>query len=193
MLKNIEKYKIILGSNSPRRKELLKKLDIDFEVRVIEGLSETVNDDISKIEISEYLAIQKSKSYDIKNNELLITADTIVLTGDNIVLGKPQTKADAVLMLEIISGKTHFVCTGINIRWNGNQKSFSVISEVKFSNLSSDDIEYYVDKYKPFDKAGAYGIQEWIGCVGVEFIKGSFYNIMGLPTYELYSELKKID
>jgi len=185
-------YKIILASNSPRRKELLSGLDIPYEVKVLPDVDESFPGDLVKEETAAYISEKKAKAYlsHLKNDELLITADTIVLLGEKIY-GKPVDEEDAKRMLHDLSGKTHQVITGVSLTTLQKQKTFSVISEVRFAKLSASEIDYYVSKYKPLDKAGAYGIQEWIGYVAVEYISGSYFNIMGLPIQRLYQELKK--
>ncbi|MEG1543681.1 MAG: Maf-like protein [Tannerellaceae bacterium] len=185
-------YKIILASASPRRKELLRGLDIDFEVRLKPSLEESYPDTLQSDEIPVYLAEKKADAYraDLAADELLITADTIVWTFER-VLGKPTTREEALAMLRLLSGHAHEVITGVCLVSCEKTLSFSVASAVAFAELSEEDISYYVDKYRPYDKAGAYGIQEWIGYVGVEAINGSFYNVMGLPVQRLYQELKK--
>lgn len=191
MLENLKKYNILLASNSPRRKELLAGLDIAFEVRVIPGIDESYPESLSPGETPLYIAAKKAEAYlpSMNNDTLLITADTIVWA-DNKILGKPENKAHAVEILRILSGKTHEVITGVCIITNEKQVSFSVSSFVTFATLTDDEIVYYIEKYRPFDKAGAYGIQEWIGYIGIESITGSFYNVMGLPVQRLYKELK---
>lgn len=191
MLENLSKYKIILGSNSPRRKELLSGLDIEFNVKVIPGLEENYPETLDPQEIPVFLSKQKAEAYlsSLDDTMLLITADTIVWNG-NAVIGKPKNRAEAIQMLRSLSGHEHHVVTGVCLTTTKKQLTFSVISSVRFASLSDEEIIYYVDKYKPFDKAGAYGIQEWIGYVGVESISGSFYNVMGLPVQRLYQELK---
>lgn len=189
---NIQNYHIILGSNSPRRKELLAGLDLDFEVKVIPGLEEHYPATLQPEEIPVFLAQQKAAAYipTLPEKTLLITADTIVWNR-NEVIGKPKNREEAIQMLQSLSGHEHHVVTGVCLTTTEKQKAFSVISAVKFATLTNEEIGYYVDKYQPFDKAGAYGIQEWIGYVGVESINGSFYNVMGLPVQRLYQELKK--
>jgi len=189
---NIQNYHIILGSNSPRRRELLAGLDLDFEVKVIPGLEEHYPATLQPEEIPVFLAQQKAEAYipTLPEKTLLITADTIVWNR-NEVIGKPKNREDAIQMLQSLSGHEHHVVTGVCLTTTEKQKAFSVISAVKFATLTNEEIGYYVDKYQPFDKAGAYGIQEWIGYVGVENINGSFYNVMGLPVQRLYQELKK--
>lgn len=189
---NIQNYHIILGSNSPRRRELLAGLDLDFEVKVIPGLEEHYPTTLQPEEIPVFLAKQKAAAYipTLPEKTLLITADTIVWNR-NEVIGKPKNREEAIRMLQSLSGHEHHVVTGVCLTTTEKQKAFSVISAVKFATLTDEEIGYYVDKYQPFDKAGAYGIQEWIGYVGVESINGSFYNVMGLPVQRLYQELKK--
>jgi septum formation protein len=185
-------YKIVLASNSPRRRELLKGLDIDFEIRVIEGIDETHPDDIPLHEIPLYLANLKAGMYidGMRDDELIITADTVVIIDDRI-LEKPANRMEAINMLKTLSGRKHSVITAVVLTSTEKRKVFSVESTIEFDMLSDDEIVYYVDKYHPFDKAGAYGIQEWIGYVGVRSIEGSFYNVMGLPVQRLYRELQK--
>lgn len=189
---NIQNYHIILGSNSPRRRELLAGLDLDFEVKVIPGLEEHYPPTLQPEEIPVFLARQKAEAYipALLDKALLITADTIVWN-QNKVIGKPKDREDAIQMLQSLSGHEHHVVTGVCLTTTEKQKAFSVVSTVKFAALTDEEINYYVDKYHPFDKAGAYGIQEWIGYIGVESINGSFYNVMGLPVQRLYQELKK--
>ena len=189
---NIQNYHIILGSNSPRRRELLAGLDLDFEVKVIPGLEEHYPPTLQPEEIPVFLARQKAEAYipTLSDKTLLITADTIVWN-QNKVIGKPKDREDAIQMLQSLSGHEHHVVTGVCLTTTEKQKAFSVVSTVKFAALTDEEISYYVDKYRPFDKAGAYGIQEWIGYIGVESINGSFYNVMGLPVQRLYQELKK--
>lgn len=192
VLSNLKKYKIVLGSNSPRRRELLAGLDIDFEVQVIPGIDESYPDSLKAEDIPVYIAKKKAEAYltTMPENELLITADTIVWTFDDI-LGKPRDREEAIAMLRKLSGHVHEVVTGVCITAKEKAVSFSASSAVCFAKLDEEEIIYYVDKYRPFDKAGSYGIQEWIGYVAVEAINGSFYNVMGLPVRLLYEELKK--
>ena len=193
MLKNLEKYKIILCSNSPRRRELLSGLGLNFEVRVIDGIDESYNNNNSCEEIAEEISVKKADAYlkTIGDNEMIITADTIVYNNGE-VLGKPHTREEAIDMLSAISGKTHKVVTGVCIASKNKKKIFSVSTNVKFSSLEMEEILFYIDNYSPYDKAGAHGIQDWIGYIGVEGIEGSYFNVMGLPIQRLYSELKKI-
>ena len=189
---NIQDYHILLGSNSPRRRELLAGLDLNFEVKVIPGLEEHYPPTLQPEESPVFLARQKAEAYipTLSDKTLLITADTIVWN-QNKVIGKPKDREDAIQMLQSLSGHEHHVVTGVCLTTTEKQKAFSVVSTVKFAALTDEEISYYVDKYHPFDKAGAYGIQEWIGYIGVESINGSFYNVMGLPVQRLYQELKK--
>ncbi|MCC8096581.1 MAG: Maf-like protein [Tannerellaceae bacterium] len=192
MLANLNKYRIILGSASPRRKELLAGLGLSFDVKPMPDLDESYPSTLGVNEILLYIACQKAEAYiqTLADNELLITADTIVwLMGK--VLGKPSGREEAIRMLQMLSAKTHEVITGVCITTKEKRQVFSVSSMVRFYHLSQEDILYYVDTYKPYDKAGAYGIQEWIGYIGVEAIEGSFFNVMGLPVQRLYQELKK--
>jgi len=193
MLLNILKnYKIILGSRSPRRKYLLEELGIEFEVTPAKSFDETYPKDLDRDEISSHLAKLKSlvfKDY-LKNDTILITADTIVWL-KNKVIGKPETFNDAVNILKKLSGNCHQVITGVCITDLNKQVTFSSKTDVFFKELSLEEIQYYIKKYKPFDKAGAYGIQEWIGYIGIKKIIGSFYNVMGLPIQKLYCELER--
>lgn len=188
----IPEYKIILASNSPRRKELLSGLDLEYEVKVISGIDESYPDDLEKEKVAEYLSVKKADGCRslLEDNSLLITADTIVIL-DGKIYGKPVNLEDAKRMLQDLSGKTHTVVTGVCFTTQSKQKSFSVESEVRFAALTNEEIDYYVNKYKPLDKAGAYGVQEWIGYVAVEYMSGSYFNIMGLPVQRLYQELKQ--
>lgn len=192
MLENLAAYRIILGSNSPRRRELLAGLDLSFDVYVIPGLEENYPDSLQPQEIPVFLSKQKAEAYlsTLEDQVLLITADTIVWN-ETEVIGKPKDREDAIRMLRSLSGHEHQVVTGVCLTTTKKQETFSVVSSVRFASLTDEEIIYYVDKYKPFDKAGAYGIQEWIGYVGVESISGSFYNVMGLPVQRLYQELKR--
>lgn len=183
-------YNIILGSQSPRRKELLAGLDIPFTTKVNPGLEETYPASLQGEEIPIYLAEQKADAYTLEDNDLLITADTIVWLNGH-VYGKPADEAEAREMLHSLSGKTHDVITGICVRTNKKNVSFASTTKVRFAELTDAEIEHYVNKYRPMDKAGAYGIQEWIGYIGVEHIEGSYFNVMGLPIQKLYTVLKE--
>lgn len=186
-------YNIILSSNSPRRKKLLAGLDLRFEVRVIPDIDESYPEELPVKETAEYIAVKKAEAYRavMQNNDLVLTADTVVILGDK-VLGKPADLDEARAMLRMLSGQTHQVITGVCLTTKDNQRHFSVTTDVTFDNLSEDEINYYVEHYKPLDKAGAYGIQEWIGHVGVTSIKGSYFNVMGLPVQRIYAEIKKL-
>ncbi|GHT60319.1 Maf-like protein [Bacteroidia bacterium] len=192
MLENIAEYQIILASNSPRRKELMSGLDISFEIKTLPDIEEFYPDTLQKEEIPLYLAKLKADAYRtlMQDNTLLITADTIVWL-DGKVYGKPENETEAKYMLQQLSGRTHEVFTGVCLTTRQKQKSFFAVSKVGFAVLSEAEIDYYVSKYKPFDKAGAYGVQEWIGYAGVEHLEGSFYNVMGLPVRLLYKYLKE--
>lgn len=191
LLKNIAHYDIILASQSPRRRELLKGLDIDFRIEVID-VDESYPNGMMGVEIPMYLAEKKANAYRsiMEDNTLLITADTIVWH-EGRVMNKPANEAEARQMLTKLSGKTHQVITGVCISSLRKRRVFHVISEVRFARLTDAEIDYYLDNYKPYDKAGSYGVQEWIGFVGVEHINGSYFNVMGLPVQRLYNELKR--
>ena len=194
MLDNLKKYQIILASNSPRRKELMSGLGVDYVVRTLPDVDESYPDTLQGEEIPAYISREKAEAYQsmIEPDELLITADTIVwMNGE--VLGKPKDREDAIRMLRKLSGASHQVITGVCLTTKGWQNSFTVTTDVTFAVLSEEEIVYYVDKYSPMDKAGAYGVQEWIGFIGVENISGSYYNIMGLPVQRLYKELCLIE
>ena len=183
-------YKIILASNSPRRRELLAGLGLDFTVKVISGIDESWPHSLKGEEIPLYISREKATPYRplIGPDELVITADTIVYV-DGEVLGKPHDKADARRMLRLISGRWHEVITGVTLMTAARERSFAVTTKVRFCNLTDDEINRYVESGLPMDKAGAYGIQEWIGYVGVEAIEGSYFNVVGLPVQRLYREL----
>ena len=185
-------YQIILASNSPRRKELLSGLGLNYEVRTLPGIDESYPDTLQGEEIPVYISSKKASAYldTLKDNELLITADTIVWL-DGRVLGKPADEKEACQMLRDLSGKNHQVITGVTLATTTFQKSFASVSQVTFAPLSEEEISYYVNHYHPMDKAGSYGVQEWIGFIGVERIEGSYFNVMGLPVQRLYRELKE--
>ena len=193
MLDNLEKYKVILASGSPRRRELMAGLGVNYEVRILPDVDESYPDTLQGEEIPLYIAKEKADAYIpmMQPDELIITADTIVWL-DGKVLGKPRDREDALQMLRTMSGRTHEVFTGVCITTTDWQRSFTAQTEVRFATLSEDEIIYYVDNFKPMDKAGAYGVQEWIGFIGVENISGIYYNIMGLPVQKLYRELLKV-
>lgn len=183
------KYKVILSSNSPRRKELFAGLGIDFEVRVISGIDESYPSDIPLKDVPQYIAKEKAAAYDIATDDLVVTADTVVIV-DNEILGKPVDEDEARKMLRKLSGRSHEVITGVCLTTCELQRSFAVTSEVTFKKLSEEEIEYYVKNYHPLDKAGAYGIQEWIGYIGVTSLYGSYFNVMGMPVQRIYEELR---
>nr|WP_320946085.1 Maf-like protein [Bacteroides intestinalis] len=193
MLDNLKKYKVILASNSPRRKELLAGLGVDYEVRTLPDVDESYPETLQGADIPLYIAKEKADAYVamMQPGELMITADTIVWL-DGKVLGKPRDREDALQMLRTMSGRTHEVFTGVCITTTDWQRSFTAQTEVRFATLSEEEIAYYVDNFQPMDKAGAYGVQEWIGFIGVENISGSYYNIMGLPVQRIYNELKRL-
>lgn len=186
-----DRYHIILASNSPRRKELLGGLDIPFKVRVQDGIDESFPQDLPTKDIAGYIAKKKADAYQqtMAADELIITADTIVILGQK-VMGKPKDAAEAVEMLRELSGNTHQVITGVCLTTKEKQVRFSVETDVTFKTLTDEEIHYYVERYRPFDKAGAYGIQEWIGHVGVTGMNGSYFNVMGLPVQRIYEALK---
>lgn len=191
MLNNLTKYNIILASKSPRRKQLLEKLGIRFKVENKE-VDEIIPNHLALENVPEYLAKLKATPFvnNIDNNTLVITSDTIVCI-DNQILGKPSDYDDAFKMLNQLSGKSHQVMTGVHLFSNSKNVSFTAITTVYFKTLSKEEIDYYITNYQPFDKAGAYGIQEWIGHIAVERIEGSYFNVMGLPIQRLYEELRK--
>lgn len=191
-----EKFKgtrIILGSGSPRRRELLAGLGLNFTVEPQTSFVENNEANLPTAEIAEYMAKGKSFGHRaLADDELLITSDTIVLIPDmDLVLGKPADRSDAIAMLESLSGRKHVVETGVCIRTNRKCVSFTAFSDVYFKSLTREEIEYYVDHCRPYDKAGSYGVQEWMGYAGITKIEGSFYNVMGLPVQRLYDELMK--
>lgn len=186
-------YQLILASASPRRKELLAGLNIPFEVRLIDGIDETYPPELPTDEVPLYISQKKAAAYkaNISPHTIVLTADTVVVCNEQI-LGKPIDEADARRMLQMLSGKTHRVITGVTLLVEGNSKSFSVATDVSFKPLSAAEIDYYIRTFKPFDKAGAYGIQEWIGYIGVTAINGSYFNVMGLPVQRIYEELRTL-
>lgn len=191
MLDKLNNYNIILASKSPRRQELLKGIVLNFNV-LTKDVDESYPSRLSVYEVAPYLSLKKAKAFEdaeLPDNYMIITADTIVVVGDEI-LGKPKDKENACEMLLKLSGKKHSVITGVTIRTKDRTKTFSAVSNVVFEKLDSEEINYYVDNFKPFDKAGSYGIQEWIGYIGVSAVEGSYFNVMGLPTQKLYTVLK---
>lgn len=193
MFENLKKYHIILASNSPRRRELLAGLGIHFEVKVLPDVEEAYPEDLPVLQIAEYIAKEKAAAYQslMGPDELVITADTVVVVGSE-VMGKPADADDARRMLEKLSGRTHQVTTGVCLTTQRVQRSFSVTTDVTFKPLSREEIDYYIENYSPYDKAGAYGIQEWIGYVGVTGLQGSYFNVMGLPVQRIYAEIAKM-
>ncbi|MCM1319174.1 MAG: Maf family nucleotide pyrophosphatase [Muribaculaceae bacterium] len=193
MLENLNRYSILLASKSPRRRELLKMLDIPFTIAQTVEVDETYPADLSPEQVPLYLSRLKAEAYSslIKSNELIITADTIVINNGKI-LGKPKSEEQAKCMLREMSGHEHTVISGVSITTADKQVSFDTHTEVLFAPLTDEDINYYVEHYHPMDKAGAYGIQEWIGAVAVCGIQGSFYNVMGLPIHQLYCKLREL-
>ncbi len=185
-----DRLHIILASNSPRRRELLAGLGVDFQVKVLQDIDESYPADLSMEEIPAYISRQKAAAYKLQDDELLITADTIVWM-DGQVLGKPHDDLEACQMLRKLSGRMHQVVTGVTLRTNQKETTFCCVSDVMFGELTEEEITYYVSRYKPMDKAGSYGIQEWIGYIGVIGIRGSYFNVMGLPIQRLYAEIKK--
>ena len=201
MLEDLKKYSVVLASNSPRRKELLSGLGVNFSVKTLPDVDESFPDTLKGEEIPLFIARKKADAYkvlfsSVNSNEveeplLVITADTIVWIEDE-VLGKPANATEARVMLSKLSGKKHQVITGVCLTTASWQKSFAAVSEVQFSSLTEEEMDYYIHNYCPYDKAGAYGVQEWIGFIGVESIQGSYFNVMGLPIQRLYRELKTI-
>ena len=191
MLSNLKKYQIILASKSPRRQELLRGMGIEFSILTKET-DERFPSDMPLDEVPKYLSLQKSLAFadeELPADYLLITSDTVVIC-EGEILGKPKDREDAERMLQMLSGKTHHVVTGVTVRSAEKTESFAVRSNVTFAQLDDEEIDYYIEHCKPYDKAGAYGIQEWIGYVGISGLEGSFYNVMGLPTRKLYGVLK---
>lgn len=185
-------FKLVLASGSPRRQQLLKELGLEYQVRILD-IEESYPDDLAVDKIAEYLAIKKGKAYqaNMEQDELIITADTTVVMGE-MVLNKPANAEEAYQMLRYLSGKTHQVITGVCLTSSEQQQSFREVTKVTFRALEEEEIHYYVNHYHPFDKAGAYAIQEWIGMVGIVHLDGSYFNVVGLPVEKLYSRLKEI-
>lgn len=191
MLENLKKFNIILASKSPRRQELLKGIGLPFAV-LTKDVDESFSSDMPVYDVAPYLSYKKAKAFEeneLPENYMVITADTVVIVGDTI-LGKPKDAEEARNMLRLISGKKHSVVTGVTVHTKEKTKTFSVTSKVSFDVLDENEIDYYVNNYKPFDKAGSYGVQEWIGYIGVNCVEGSYFNVMGLPTQKLYQMLK---
>ena len=191
MLSNLNDFDIVLASGSPRRRELLGGLGINFRVACLSDIDETYPNDLLANMVAEYLSKKKAEAYQksLTDKQLIITADTVVIT-DSKILGKPADAADATRMLQALSGAVHQVVTGVTVMSAAKTVSFSATTNVRFATLSDEEIDYYISHYRPFDKAGAYGIQEWIGYIAVEGIDGSYFNVMGLPIQKLYTVLK---
>ena len=186
----IKSKTILLASQSPRRKELIGKLGLPFEIKKI-VFDESYPSEINRYDVPVYLALKKSKKVkELKNNELLLTADTVVIL-NNEILEKPSTLQEAKKMIGLLSNNTHEVITGVCLKSNQRTESFSVKSTIHFAEITDEEIEFYVNTYEPLDKAGGYGIQEWIGMIGVKKIVGSYYNVVGLPVHEIYQTLKE--
>ena len=191
MLENLKKYNIVLASKSPRRQELMKGIGLEFSV-ITKDVDESYPSNMSVYDVAPFLSLKKAKAFnddELPENYMVITADTVVIV-DDMILGKPKDEADARGMLGRISGKKHSVITGVTVRTSDKVKTFSVVSKVSFETLDQEEIEFYVNNFRPYDKAGAYGIQEWIGYIGVNHVEGSYFNVMGLPTQKLYKMLK---
>ena len=188
----LKQWRLVLASQSPRRRQLLQDAGIEFSLAPRFECEESYPESLPAAEVAEYLSRLKSEAYPevLGEGEILLTADTVVVAKEQ-VLGKPADRSEAIEMIEMLSGSEHEVVTGVTLRSKERMVSFSALSKVRFRVLSREEIEYYVDTYSPMDKAGAYGIQEWIGYVGIESIEGSFYNVMGLPVQRLYCELEK--
>ncbi len=192
MLDNLKKYTIVLASNSPRRKELLQRLGLPFRVRTLLGVDESWPHELRGADVPQYISRKKAEAYrsSLADDELVITADTVVCF-EGQVLGKPQNVTEARLMLRQLSGHTHHVFTGVTVMTKTKCETICADTAVTFATISDEEIDYYVDNYLPLDKAGAYGIQEWIGLIAVEQLQGSFFNVMGLPVQRLYTLLKR--
>lgn len=190
----ITNYRVVLASNSPRRKELLSGIDVDYEIFTLPEIDESYPETLPTEEVAQFLSQKKAAAYVhlLDEDTLLITADTVVILNDRI-LGKPRDKEDAKRMLRLLSAQTHHVVTGVCLTTKDKQHCFSETAKVTFGSLSDEEINYYVEKYLPMDKAGAYGVQEWIGYVAVKKIEGSYFNVMGLPIYKVYQALKSFD
>lgn len=191
-LDKLKRYRIILASASPRRKELLSKLDIDFTAKVLYDVDESFPASLPVVQVPQYISRKKADAYrqEMQENDMVITADTVVAVGRRI-LGKPKSAEEARVMLKLLSDRYHRVVTGVTIMTAKRTETFATVSRVRFTRLNDEEIDYYISKYKPFDKAGAYGIQEWIGMVGITELNGSYFNVMGLPVQRLYAKLKE--
>lgn len=191
-LDKLKRYRIILASASPRRKELLLKLDIGFTVKTLYDVDESFPASLPVVQVPQYISRKKADAYrqEMQENDMVITADTVVAVGRRI-LGKPKSAEEARVMLKVLSDRYHRVVTGVTIMTAKRTETFATVSRVRFTRLNDEEIDYYISKYKPFDKAGAYGIQEWIGMVGITELNGSYFNVMGLPVQRLYAKLKE--
>lgn len=191
-LDKLKRYRIILASASPRRKELLSKLDISFTVKTLYDVDESFPASLPVVQVPQYISRKKADAYrqEMQENDMVITADTVVAVGRRI-LGKPKSAEEARVMLKLLSDRYHRVVTGVTIMTAKRTETFATVSRVRFTRLNDEEIDYYISKYKPFDKAGAYGIQEWIGMVGITELNGSYFNVMGLPVQRLYAKLKE--
>jgi len=189
ILDKLKNKNLILASGSPRRQQFLKDLGLEFSIQLKE-VEEIYPSDLKGSEITDFLAKLKAEPFidELKSNDILITSDTIVWL-DQKAIGKPKNREQAKEMLFLLSGKTHEVISSICLSSKNKQKIFSDITQVKFKELSTEEIDYYIDNYKPFDKAGSYGIQEWIGFIGIEKIEGSYFNVMGFPVHKFYKEI----
>ena len=191
MLDNLRRYNIVLASKSPRRQELLNGIGVDFTILAKE-VDESYPLRLPLVDVAPFLSLKKAKAFDdseLPDNYMVIAADTVVIVG-NEILGKPRDRDDAVRMMDLLSGKVHKVVTGVTVHTKEKTKTFAVVSKVTFETIDNQEINYYIDKFMPYDKAGAYGVQEWIGYIGVSNVEGSYYNVMGLPTQKLYKVLK---
>ena len=193
MLDNLKNYHVVLASNSPRRRMLLEGLDIPFEVKVLPDIDESYPSNMPLEQVAEHIACEKAAAYKplMGDDELIITADTIVIVNGQ-VLGKPHDKDDAARMLRMLSDCTHRVVTGVCLRAKGRMRRFSATTDVTFKHLSDEEIAYYLEAYRPYDKAGAYGVQEWIGYVACTAMNGSYFNVMGFPVHLVYKALKQM-
>lgn len=194
LVPSLNGYRLILASGSPRRRELLGMLGVEFDVEVPRDVEETYPDSLSPQQVPAYLSQLKSRAYARTygmSGKVVVTSDTIVICRGEI-LGKPTGPDDARRMLHELSGRSHTVVTGVTVAWDGGSVTESASTEVDFAPLTDFEIDAYVDRFRPFDKAGAYGIQEWIGCIGVKGIRGSFYNVMGLPLHLLYTMFRQV-
>lgn len=190
MLEHLKNYQVLLASNSPRRQELLSQMGLPFRTYVIPGIDESYPTEVSDDEVAAFITQKKASAYlpNLSDDQMLVVADTVVRINGK-VLGKPKSRAEAVEILLLLSGKEHVVTTAFGVYTKDKSVVESVHTEVQFTTLSSEMIDFYVDCYKPYDKAGSYGIQEWIGAVGISGIKGSYVNVMGLPVQRLYEVL----